>query len=174
MISTGQERTESKKCVFSDCGTLWSDSGGRKKIGGVLIVEIRRESVLDRKEVRILDSVVMNSSPQRESEGEEMSGGVVVWSSGKGVVVVDVGGSWFEETGFSKQELERNSLGMPIVSPKRKIMHSLSSDVPAGLVVGGGGCVPVIVRHGSSFSGCSLRVERRQTETTTQQNNDEL
>ncbi|KAK2949351.1 hypothetical protein BLNAU_15731 [Blattamonas nauphoetae] len=137
-ISTGQERTEIRKCKFSDCGTLLTESGGRKR-GGVLIVEIRRESILDRKEVRIVDCIVMNSSPLRESEGEEMSGGVVVWSSGKGVVVVDVGGSWFEETAFSKQELERDSLGMPIVSPKRKIVHSLSSDVPAGLVVGGGG-----------------------------------
>ncbi|KAK2943474.1 hypothetical protein BLNAU_21610 [Blattamonas nauphoetae] len=172
-ILTWQERTEIRKCVFSDCGTLWTESGGRKK-GGVMVVSVWRESALDRKEVRILDCVVMNSSPLRESEGERMSGGVVVWSEGKGQVVVDVGGSWFEETRVSKQDLERDSIGIPIVSRKRKIVHSLSSDEPTGLVVSGGGCVPVIVRRGSSFSGCSLRVERRQTETTTQQNNNDL
>ncbi|KAK2956727.1 hypothetical protein BLNAU_8361 [Blattamonas nauphoetae] len=129
---------------------------------------------MERKEVHVVDCVVIDSSPFRESDGEKMNGGVVVWSGGKGQVVVDVGGSWFEETRVSKQYLERDSIGIPIMSPKRKIVHSLLSDVPAGLVVSGGDCVPVIARRGSSFSGCSLRVEKKQTETTTQHNKNEL
>ncbi|KAK2961788.1 hypothetical protein BLNAU_3225 [Blattamonas nauphoetae] len=161
------------KCVFSDCGTLDVRNGEMKR-GGVVVVEVGSESVLDRKEVRNFDCIVMDSSPLWSSDGERGSGGVVVWRVGKGQIVVDVGGSWFEETGMSREDLERDSLGVPIVSRKRKIVHSLSSDVPAGLVVGGGGCVPVIVRRGSSFSGCSLRVERKQTETAAHQNTDEL
>ncbi|KAK2941365.1 hypothetical protein BLNAU_23722 [Blattamonas nauphoetae] len=165
LVSTSQERTEIRKCVFSDCGTLRSGSGGRKT-GGVLNVEVRSESRLERKEVHVVDTVVMDSSPFRESDGEKMSGGVVVRSEGKGQVVVDVGGSWFEETRISKQDLERDPIGIPTISPKRKIVHSLLSDMPAGLFVSGGGCVPVIVRRGSTFSGCSLRVEKKQPDTT--------
>ncbi|KAK2959764.1 hypothetical protein BLNAU_5253 [Blattamonas nauphoetae] len=172
-MPTGQEETEIRESVFSDCGTLWLENGGRKK-GGVLIIELSSESRLDRQKVLVVDCIVMNSSPYRESDGEKMSGGVVVRNEGKGVVVVDIDGSWFEETEISKEVLKRTWMGIPIVSPNRKIVHSLLSDVPAGLVVGGGRNVPLILRRGSSFSGCSLRVETGEEETAIQTNSDEL
>ncbi|KAK2959449.1 hypothetical protein BLNAU_5498 [Blattamonas nauphoetae] len=173
VVSTGQEQTEISKCVFFECGTQWSGSGGGKK-GGVLLVSVWSSSRLDRKKVRIVDCVVMDSSPLKESEEERMRGGVVVWSSGKGVIVVDVGGSWFEETAVSKIGLERDGLGMPIVSEKRKIVHLVLPEMRAGLVVRGEGCVPLIMRCGSSFSGCSLRVETQKAKGAVQQNPDEL
>ncbi|KAK2960074.1 hypothetical protein BLNAU_4957 [Blattamonas nauphoetae] len=162
VVSTWQEKTLISKCVFSDCGTVEGTVGSLKK-GGVVVVRIGSGQVGRRKEILLHENVFVDSSVSWSGSVESGVGGVVVWSDGVCQVLVDVFGSWFEETRVSGVVLDRDSFGVPIIERKRKIVHTLSGSGHAGLVVVVGRVLPVIRRKGSSFSGCSLRIVRTLT-----------
>ncbi|KAK2960068.1 hypothetical protein BLNAU_4951 [Blattamonas nauphoetae] len=173
VVSTWQEKTLISKCVFSDCGTVEGTVGSLKK-GGVVVVRIGSGQVGRRKEILLHENVFVDSSVSWSGSGVERNGGVVVWSDGGCQVMVDVFGSWFEETRVSGVVLDRDSFGVPIIERKRKIVHTLSGSGHAGLVVVVGRVLPVIRRKGSSFSGCSLRVVSDKTVPSSHRNSDEL
>ncbi|KAK2960117.1 hypothetical protein BLNAU_5000 [Blattamonas nauphoetae] len=173
VVSTWQEKTLISKCVFSDCGTVEGTVGSLKK-GGVVVVGIGSGNGRARKEIWLHENVFVDSCVSYSGSDLSGVGGVVVWSDGVCQVLVDVFGSWFEETRVSGVALDRDSLGVPIIKRKRKIVHSLSGSGHAGLVVVVGRVLPVIRRKGSSFSGCSLHVVSDKTEPSSQRNSDEL
>ncbi|KAK2941980.1 hypothetical protein BLNAU_23103 [Blattamonas nauphoetae] len=173
VVETWQEKTEIRKCVFSESGTVIG-RGGEEKKGGVLSIVVGSSNVRERREVGLLGNLFVDSSVSWSESGEERRGGVAVWSVGVGQTKIDLCGSWFEETGVSGVVFDRDRYGVPILERKRKIVPCLSGCGSVGLVVVGGRTVPVICRAGSSFSGCSLRMVSNEAEHLMNPNNTEL
>ncbi|KAK2942406.1 hypothetical protein BLNAU_22673 [Blattamonas nauphoetae] len=159
LVQTRQLSTEVQKCVFEDCGTLNSASSLTLN-GGGLIVEIGSEGKTERRTVWIQDCLFID----KDSLWLE-SGGVIVQSSGKCYLRIDLSGSWFEDTTLTSLPLLRDRFGIPFIERKRKIVHSQTPNTPTAVLVVYGSLLPTISRRGSSFSSCSLRM--METHTTT-------
>ncbi|KAK2959701.1 hypothetical protein BLNAU_5190 [Blattamonas nauphoetae] len=121
VVETWQEKTEIRKCVFSESGTVEGRRGSEKK-GGVLIIVVRSSNEREKREVVLFENLLIDSSVSWEGEEVKKRGGVVVWSVGEGQTKIDLCGSWFEETGVSGVVFDRDRFGVPILERKRKIV----------------------------------------------------